>query len=135
MIKMSAPEELSCFPAVEEGGTGELLDESYTEETSFENTPTISSIVEARKNSPFAAWRPFISSKLFPKLACSALLAILLCATVLLSGASYQGGTTFYNKLVPTNFLNRLFATRRNKRVEAAVLASLLSQDSEPVAK
>jgi hypothetical protein len=62
-------------------------------------------------------------------------LAILLCATVLLSGAIYQGWTTFYDKLVPKNFLERLFATGKNKRVEAAVLASLLGQGSETKAK
>jgi hypothetical protein len=72
-----------------------------------------------------------LARKLFPKLACSALLAILICATVLLSGVIYQGRTTFYDQLVPTNFLNRLFTTGRNKRVEAAVLASLLSQSSK----
>ena len=72
-----------------------------------------------------------LARKLFPKLACSALLAILICATVLLSGVIYQGRTTFYDQLVPTNVLNRLFTTGRNKRVEAAVLASLLGQSSK----
>jgi hypothetical protein len=53
-IKMPVPEEFSCFPAVEEGGTEEFLDKSdedknYTEETGFENTPMFCSITEARK--------------------------------------------------------------------------------------
>jgi hypothetical protein len=67
-IKMPTPEEFSYFPAVEEEGTGEFLDksdnedESYSEDTDSENTTTISSIAEARKNSPFAAWQPFIPS-------------------------------------------------------------------------
>jgi hypothetical protein len=76
-----------------------------------------------------------LARQLFPKLACSALLAIFLCATVLLSEAVHQNWTTLYNKLVHPDFLSRLFTTRRSKRVEAAVLASLLGQGSETVAK
>ena len=67
-IKMPAPDEFSCFLTEEGEGTGEFLDksddedESYTEETNCENTTFISSMVEARKHSPFAAWRPFVPS-------------------------------------------------------------------------
>jgi len=67
-IKMPAPDEFSCFPTEEGEGTGEFLDksddedESYTEETDCENTTFISSMVEARKHSTFAAWRPFVPS-------------------------------------------------------------------------
>ena len=76
-----------------------------------------------------------LARKLFPKLDCSALLAILICATVLLSEAIYQSLITLYDKLVPKNFLNILFATGRNKRLQATVLASLLGQGSKTVAK
>ncbi len=76
-----------------------------------------------------------LARKLFPKLACSALLALLLGATVLLSGAFYQNRTTFHNKLVPTNFLNRLFATGRSEKVEMAALTGLHSQDSKTMVK
>jgi hypothetical protein len=76
-----------------------------------------------------------LARKLFRKFACSALLALLLCATVLLSGAFYHDGTTFHDKLVPTNFLNRLFATRRSEKVETAALTGLHSQDSKTMVK
>jgi hypothetical protein len=68
MIKMQTTEAFSYFPAMEEGGTGEFSDESDDEdksdtvETECDNTPIISSITEARKNSPLAAWQPFIPS-------------------------------------------------------------------------
>jgi hypothetical protein len=76
-----------------------------------------------------------LARKLFPRLACSTLLALLLCTTVLLSGAFYRDRTTFQDKLVATNFLNRLFATGRNKKVETAILTSLPSQGSKTRAK
>jgi hypothetical protein len=76
-----------------------------------------------------------LARQLFTRLACSALLATLLCATVFLSRAVYQNWTTVYDKLLPTDFLSRLFTTGRNKKVEAAVLASILGQGSEAVAK
>jgi hypothetical protein len=69
-----------------------------------------------------------LARQLFTRLACSALLATLLCATVFLSRAVYQIWTTVYDKLIPTDFLSRLFTTGRNKKVEAAVLASILGQ-------
>ncbi len=138
-------DEFSYFPAVEEVGTGEFLDasdnedESYTEDTGCGNTTTISSIAEAKKKFTICSMATIHSQqqarKLFPKLPCSALLAILLCATVLLSGAFYHSRTTFYDKLGPTNFLNRLFTTGRNEKVETAILASLLSESSETRAK
>ncbi len=36
---------------------------------------------------------------------------------------------------MPTDFLSRVFTTGRNKKVEAAILASLLCQNSASVAK
>jgi hypothetical protein len=66
-IKMPTAEQVSRFPTVEEEGTEEFLeesdieDENHTEETASEDTPTICSITEKKKNS-FAAWQPFIPS-------------------------------------------------------------------------
>jgi hypothetical protein len=79
---MSAPEKFSSFPAVEEetrkflnesddedeSYTEEFLnkrdaeDERYTEDAGFKPTTMIGSLTEAKKNSPFAAWQPFIPS-------------------------------------------------------------------------
>jgi hypothetical protein len=50
---------------------------------------------------------------LLPKLTCSALLAILLCTTVFISGAYSQNKTASYDNLGPANLLDRPFATRR----------------------
>jgi hypothetical protein len=66
-IKMPMVEQISCSPTVDKGGPEEFLeesdnkDENYTEETAFENTPTICSVTAKKKNS-FAAWQPFIPS-------------------------------------------------------------------------
>jgi hypothetical protein len=76
--------------------------------------------------------------QLFTRLAYSALLATLLCATVFLSRAVSQSRSTklpLYDKLVSTDFLSGLFTTKRNKKVEAAILASLLGQNNGSVAK
>jgi hypothetical protein len=54
-----------------------------------------------------------LARKLLPKLTCSALLAILLCATVFISGAYSHNKTASYNNLGPANLLDRPFATRR----------------------
>jgi hypothetical protein len=69
-----------------------------------------------------------LARKILPKLTCSPLWAFLLCATVLLSGAFCQDRTASQNKLVPTNFINRQFATEKDGRIEMAVLANLSSQ-------
>jgi hypothetical protein len=76
-----------------------------------------------------------LARKLFPKLTCSTKLPLLLFTTVLLSGAFYHNLTTCYDKLVPTNFLNRLFATGRNEKVETAILTKLPSQGRKTMAK
>jgi hypothetical protein len=69
-----------------------------------------------------------LAKQLFTRLTYSALLATLLFK-------SRNTKTTLYDKLVPTDFLIGLFTTRRNKKVEAAVLASLLGQNSASMAK
>jgi hypothetical protein len=56
-IKTPTAEQISCLPTLEEEGTEEFLeesdieDENHAEETISENTPTICSITEKKKNS------------------------------------------------------------------------------------
>ncbi len=54
-----------------------------------------------------------LARKLLPKLACSTLLAILLCTTLLITGAYSHVRTASYDDLGPANLLDKLFATRR----------------------
>ncbi len=139
---MPAPEEFSCFPAVEEGGTEEFLDESdnadenYTEETSFENTPMICSITEARKNSPFATWQPFIpsnwqenSSQGSPAQLCWQSSSVQPCFS---QEPSTKAGQHFTTNSSP-QISSIEYSPPEETRVKAAVLASLLSQGSKPV--
>jgi hypothetical protein len=68
----------------------------------------------------------------------SALLTTLLCATVFLSRAVSQSQNTklpLHDKLGSRDFLSGPFSTKRNQRVEAAILASLLGQNNRSVAK
>jgi hypothetical protein len=75
-----------------------------------------------------------LAQQLFTKLSYSALLVTLICTTVFLTRAvsqSWSSKISLYEKLVPENFFYHLFTTERNKKVEAAILASLLGQDSQ----
>jgi hypothetical protein len=80
-----------------------------------------------------------LAKQLFTRLAYSALLVTLICSTVIIvSRAVSRSRNTklpVYDKLVSGDFISGLFATRRNKKVEAAILASLLGQNNESVAK
>jgi hypothetical protein len=79
-----------------------------------------------------------LRQQLFKKLAYSALLATLICATVFFDRAASQihhNRIFIYDKLVPKDFLSDFFTTKRNKKLEAAVLASLLSQTNKSTSK
>jgi hypothetical protein len=79
-----------------------------------------------------------LAQQLFTRLAYSALLATLICATVFLARAvsqSRRSKISLYEKLVPGNFFSHLFTTEHNKKVEAVILASLLGQDSQAGSK
>jgi hypothetical protein len=79
-----------------------------------------------------------LAQRLLTKLAYSALLAALLCATVFFARAASQINNdelSIYDKRAPKDFLTGLFTTKQNKKLEAALLASLLSQTSKSVSK
>jgi hypothetical protein len=79
-----------------------------------------------------------LREQLFTKLAYSALLATLICATVFFAKAVLHlplHRFSIYDKLVPKDFFRGLFTTNRNKKLEAAVLASLLSQTNKSTSK
>jgi hypothetical protein len=61
IIKTSAPQKFSCGSTLDEE-TEDHWDKSDNKNEEFENTetPTISSITESRRSSPFATWCPFI---------------------------------------------------------------------------
>ena len=74
-----------------------------------------------------------LAQRLFTKLAYSALFATLIYATVFFTRAAAQisnNKLSIYDKLVPKDFLSGLFTSKRNKKLEAALLASLLGQTS-----
>jgi hypothetical protein len=65
IIKMSVPQKFSCDSTLDED-TEDHWDKSDNEDQEFGNTeaPTISSIAESQRSSPFATWCPFIPSNL-----------------------------------------------------------------------
>jgi hypothetical protein len=67
-----------------------------------------------------------------------AFLATLICATVFFARAASQIGNnklSIYDKLAPKDLLSGLFTSKQNKKLEAALLASLLGQTSGSMAK
>jgi hypothetical protein len=76
-----------------------------------------------------------LAKQLFTRLTYSAPLAILMVATEFLSRMVYQSWTKIYGKLVSTDHFRKLSTTGRNQKAEVAVLASLLGQGGETMAR
>jgi len=72
------------------------------------------------------------------KLTNLAFFTAIIFATIIFTRISAQtriSRLSIYDKLAPKNFLSGLFTTRQNKKLEAALLASLLGQTDKSVSK